>query len=208
MIYLYVKEHAVTKMKYFGKCTSRHPSKYLGSGKYWRRHINKHGKEHVLTTQVWSFDSQEDASEFALGFSREHSIVESEEWANLIPENGLDGTPIGIIFSDQHKANITKALLNRSDEVKERIRLSNIGKKHTDETKEALCLASTGKKLTDAAKEKISNALKEAHRKNPKITSDETKKRISAAGRGKKRSEETKRKMREAWLKRSSQHAT
>jgi hypothetical protein len=195
-------------MKYFGKCTSRQPEKYLGSGKYWRRHLNKHGKEHVLTTQVWSFDSQEEATKFALRFSDEYAIVESEEWANLIDENALDGTPVGIIFSDEHKANITKALLNRSAELKERIRLSNIGKKHTNETKEVLRLASTGRTHSQETKDKVSKALKEAHKKNPKITLDETKKKISIAGLGKKRSDETKRRMREAWLIRRSSCST
>ena len=41
--YLYVKQHSITGMKYFGK-TTRNPIKYIGSGKYWKRHISKHGK--------------------------------------------------------------------------------------------------------------------------------------------------------------------
>jgi len=50
-VYLYVKEHSVTKLKYFGKTTRSHVENYDGSGKYWKDHINKHGREHIKT--VW-----------------------------------------------------------------------------------------------------------------------------------------------------------
>ena len=33
--YLYIKQHSVTKLKYFGKTNSEDPIKYSGSGKYW-----------------------------------------------------------------------------------------------------------------------------------------------------------------------------
>ena len=42
--YLYIKQHKITKLKYFGK-TTKDPNKYLGSGKHWIRHIKKHGLE-------------------------------------------------------------------------------------------------------------------------------------------------------------------
>ena len=40
--WLYIKEHNVTGLKYFGK-TTRDPLKYKGSGTHWTRHISKHG---------------------------------------------------------------------------------------------------------------------------------------------------------------------
>jgi hypothetical protein len=45
--YLYIKQHSITGLKYFGKTTKSNPYKYNGSGKYWIRHINKNGKEHI-----------------------------------------------------------------------------------------------------------------------------------------------------------------
>jgi len=42
MIYLYVKIHKLTNLKYLGK-TIKDPFKYKGSGKYWLKHIRKHG---------------------------------------------------------------------------------------------------------------------------------------------------------------------
>lgn len=90
IIYLYVKQHSETKLKYFGKTTKSDPFKYLGSGDHWIRHLKKHGK-HVKTTEIWGFDDQSLCTAFALKFSAENNIVESKEWANKIPENGMDG---------------------------------------------------------------------------------------------------------------------
>jgi hypothetical protein len=92
---LYIKQHSITKLKYFGK-TTKDPLKYNGSGKHWIRHIKKHGKGYVITT--WVSEPYIDSialSEFALSFSRDNNIVESKDWANLILENGLDGSPVG-----------------------------------------------------------------------------------------------------------------
>ena len=50
--YLYIKQHSITKKKYFGKTVSKDPYKYTGSGKVWNRHIKKHGKEHIDTLWV------------------------------------------------------------------------------------------------------------------------------------------------------------
>lgn len=93
LIYLYVKQHEITGLKYFGKTMKRDPFKYLGSGEHWVRHIRKHGKEHVRTLEIWGFDDQELCTLFALAFSEQYNIVKSKEWANLRPENGLDGLP-------------------------------------------------------------------------------------------------------------------
>ena len=117
MIYLYVKQHSKTKLKYFGK-TNRDPYKYLGSGLKWKRHINKHGIEHVETHQVWKFESQEECTQFALQFSKSNNIVESNEWANLKDEDGLMGWGIGKTH------NLGKKL---SEETKQKISNSHIG---------------------------------------------------------------------------------
>lgn len=116
MIYLYVKSHNVTGLKYFGKTTKPDPHRYKGSGKYWKNHIAKYGYN-VTTEIVAQFDLPEEASNFALDFSKTYNIVESDEWANLKHENGLDGSPPGVVFSEEHR---------------ERIRQSRIGKCFND----------------------------------------------------------------------------
>lgn len=43
MIYLYVKTHNETNLKYFGKTIRDDYEKYSGSGKHWKSHLKKHG---------------------------------------------------------------------------------------------------------------------------------------------------------------------
>ena len=86
---LYIKELA--GIKYFGK-TTLDPNLYSGSGKIWKDRIKKYGKDNIKT--LWVSDVYYDPDELqviALHFSEENKIVESKEWANLQPENGLDG---------------------------------------------------------------------------------------------------------------------
>lgn len=88
---LYVKEHGVTGMRYFGKTTVALIESYSGSGKYWKKHIKKHGKQiNTIWTSKW-FTDETEIQDFALAFSELFDIVESNDWANLKLENGLDG---------------------------------------------------------------------------------------------------------------------
>jgi len=89
--YLYIKQHEVTGLQYFGKTTRKNVEGYLGSGKHWKRHIRKHGTNYVKTTWYMLFTNSVDLTAFALKFSQDNDIVESKEWANLIEENGIDG---------------------------------------------------------------------------------------------------------------------
>lgn len=93
-IYLYVKQHRETGLKYFGVTTKKDPYNYLGSGKYWRRHLRQHGSD-VLTLHVWKFLDEDECAAFALNYSHDNNIVESTMWANLQPENGRPGRPVG-----------------------------------------------------------------------------------------------------------------
>lgn len=90
MLYLYVKIHNKTGLKYFGKTTSIDPYVYKGSGKYWSNHIKKHGND-VKTIILKYFECEcDEAKDFAIQFSLDNNIVESIEWANLKIEC-LDG---------------------------------------------------------------------------------------------------------------------
>lgn len=90
-IYLCVKIHTKTNLKYFCKTATRNPYTYKGSGVHWLRHIKLHGKEYVKTLKVWTFDDEQSAKEFALKFSFDNNIVVSKNWANLQEENAIDG---------------------------------------------------------------------------------------------------------------------
>lgn len=88
-IYLYVKTHNVTGLKYLGK-TIKNPETYKGSGKRWLNHIKKHG--YNVTTEILLItESAKEIKDTGIFFSRLWNIVESKEWANLMEETGTGG---------------------------------------------------------------------------------------------------------------------
>ena len=111
--YLYVKQHNVTGLKYFGKTVQSDPVKYKGSGKVWTRHLKKHG-DNVSTLWTRLFENQDQLVEFATKFSKDNNIVESKEWANLKLEDGLWGGGVkGIKLkprTEEHKRKIAEAV--------------------------------------------------------------------------------------------------
>ena len=129
MIYLYVKTHLDTGLKYFGKTTKPNYEKYRGSGKYWKRHIQKYGYN-VKTELIFSHSDPEIVKQYALQFSERHDIVESKEWANLIPETGLDGGSLSEYHTPETRLKMSR---NRRGKVG-----TPAGWKHDDETKEHL----------------------------------------------------------------------
>ena len=91
MIKLYIKIHNKTGLKYFGKTSREDVYNYKGSGKYWSRHIKKHGYD--VTTIILKEFKETDGRivEYAMTFSKIFNIVSSNTWANLMDENGRDG---------------------------------------------------------------------------------------------------------------------
>jgi hypothetical protein len=126
MIYLYVKTHITTGLKYFGKTTRDDYDNYTGSGKYWLRHLRKHGFE-TKTELIFKHEDLDIIKEFAIQYSIENNIVESKEWANLKYENGLDGGSQSEFISDETKR---KMSLNRRGKVG-----VPAGWNHSEETK-------------------------------------------------------------------------
>ena len=187
---LYIKEHSVTGMQYFGKTTKEDPYQYLGSGKRWLRHIKKHGTEHVKNSWVSEpYIDSEEITQFALAFSADQNIVESKAWANLIAENGLDGVCAGTIFTDEHKAKISAARLGKprkpfTDEHKAKLSAAKLGKTHTAEAKANISAAQLGKPLSAEHKAKISAGKLG---KPGKPHTDKVKAKMSAARLGKTR---------------------
>lgn len=87
MIYLYVKTHKTTGLKYLGKTTAKDPHKYRGSSKYWRSHLNVHGTNYTTTILLATEDKQA-IKETGLFFSKLWNVVKSKEWANFQEEKG------------------------------------------------------------------------------------------------------------------------
>ena len=85
IIYLYLKIHNQTGYKYLGK-TIADPHKYEGSGKLWKRHINKHGYD-VKTKILFQTEDKEEFKKNGINVvfqNYEHSPYK-QLWGEFIP---------------------------------------------------------------------------------------------------------------------------
>lgn len=81
MYYLYIKKHKVTGLKYLGYTSSNDPHAYIGSGKYWKRHLSRHGYSYDTTILLKS-QSKNEIKETGIFFSLLFNVVGSNDWAN------------------------------------------------------------------------------------------------------------------------------
>lgn len=184
--WLYIKQHNVTGLKYFGKTVRKDPIKYKGSGTYWTRHLATHGYD-ITTTWLQLFTSKDDLVEFALTFSKENNIIESSEWANLEFEDGLSGSGYYRKCSQETIEKRVKA---------------NTGKTRTAEQKERMSIAQKelAKLITPNQKAERSAKASKSLKGRKVVITEETKAKISESltgvMKGVPKSEETKQKMR------------
>ncbi len=124
--YLMIKTHSITGLKYLCQTKKTDPFKYLGSGKYWRNHLKKHGKT-ISTKILKECQTKEEVRELGIYYSDLWNVVESDEWANLMKESGNGRAPgskwtftedhckhisaarKGCVLSEDHCKNISKA---------------------------------------------------------------------------------------------------
>jgi len=88
-IYLYVKTHNKTGLKYLGK-TTKDPFVYQGSGLDWQKHIKEHGYD-VTTEILRECKSNKEIATWGRYYSELWNVAKSVEWANRIPETGGGG---------------------------------------------------------------------------------------------------------------------
>lgn len=159
-LYLMVKTHTITGLKYLCKKVTTSDSKaisYLGSGTRWNNHLKVHGK-HINTEIIvkCELDKIEEFSKLCIEHSNKFNIVKSDEWANLIEENGLMGAVCGknnqmykkstidklkkTINSPIHKQKMIKNAIeiNSRPDVREKIRQSKLGDKNPSKRPEVI----------------------------------------------------------------------
>ena len=96
MLYLLVKEHNLTGLKYLCKKSARsfdECEKYKGSGVYWKKHLAKYGND-VSTTCLFVTEDKQEFKKIATKYSKEYDVVNSNQWANLIVEEGQGGNTV------------------------------------------------------------------------------------------------------------------
>lgn len=137
---LYVKTHNVTGLKYLGQTSKSDPHKYPGSGKYWVKHLKKHGKN--WTTEILcKAEDKQIVNEMGIYYSELWNVVASNKWANLKPESG-DGAAAGIYNPMRNPAVFEKQQAKiKSSVIKEKHRLATIAAMNRPEVKEKQRLA-------------------------------------------------------------------
>jgi hypothetical protein len=214
--YLLLKTHNTTGLQYLCKFTERvkikSPFKYKGSGTYWKSHLNKHGNN-VSTDILYKGYSEKELVTAAIFWSNVYDVVKNKQFANLIPENGLDGGVYGRKHSEEQKRKISKTLKGRKLSEEHRRNVSEAAtirkrRPHSEETKIKISEAQKGKNrkpFTDEHKRKLSEARK------GKKHSEETIRKMSESQKGKRRKphlEETKRGVKHAYDHRSMEEFT
>lgn len=180
---LYIKKCSHCGLKYFGKTKSQNIEKYTGSGSKWNNHLKKHDAKSIhLWNSDWYYDTS--ITRFALKFSKINKIVESNEWANLKNEDGLDGGWTHVHTPEiQAKAreNADKTMIERYGELRPLFLFSeknkgkipwNKGKtgiyKHNQDARDKISIAASNRIQPEKTKNKIRNSIIEHHKNKGK----------------------------------------
>jgi hypothetical protein len=168
---LMVKKHMITGKKYLCKTTEKNHHAYKGSGTEWKKMLEEHGREQVRTIVIFTSYSKSLFREVAERMSERLDVVASDDWANLIIENGVGGGMPGRIKSPEECEKIRQSKLGKkrgplSAQWRENISKGNIGKKMplrgpmSEEQKKAIGEANKGKEKDATWRENLANSLR------------------------------------------------
>jgi hypothetical protein len=155
LYYLYKKTHRDTGLNYLGYTKSPDPSTYQGSGKYWTRHIKKHGYN-VDTEILFETTNKQELKEKGIYYSNLWDVVNSEDWANLKPESGNGGTfvhrkdSIEKIRAYQKKKTWTKKALQNLKDIAVKSATKRKGGKWTEQHRQSRMQTYVNNNLTIA----------------------------------------------------------
>lgn len=173
-ISLYIKTHNITGLSYLGQTSNPDVNLYPGSGKYWKRHINKHGND-VSTFIILQCETIDNIRKWGLFYSTIWDVCESNEWANLKEEAGQGGKQsseirlkMSQIKKEQFASGKTESWCkgkSLSAETCKKISESQVGRKHSTETIQKMKCADRSKykriaPVSDETKRKLSEILK------------------------------------------------
>lgn len=173
IIYLYVKTHNKTGLKYLGKTSNQNPHNYSGSGKIWLEHLKQHGID-FSTEILKECSSNKELTYWGRFYSELWNVVNDPIWANKIPETGGGGP-----LTEEAKEKLRQHRIGKSSGM--------LGKRNTAESNEKRSASIKGKQrpnMTEEWKNNISNGRK-GKGLGPK--SEEVKRKIGDGNRGKKR---------------------
>lgn len=143
----------------------------MGSGKYWKRHYKFYGykSKDIQTIILHETYDLEEMKILGPYYSKLFNVVESDLWANLMEENGVDGGPhseaallkISISSKGRVKSEVTRKKLSESlkgretsPEHRKNLSKANTGKKLSPERIKRLREVNTGRKVSPETLEK------------------------------------------------------
>lgn len=164
-IYLYVKTHNKTGLKYLGQTAAIDPHKYPGSGVYWKSHLEKHGYDYT-TEIIKECQTKDEIKEFGIYYSNLWNILESNEWANLKIEQGDGGRQSEEVRRKIGEAGKGRIPWNKGKQIwseEDRKRIGEVNRlrgPQSDETIAKRVSKTTGKVRTDEQRKRSSDAQK------------------------------------------------
>ena len=177
---IYKTTNIINNKIYIGQDKNNKPN-YLGSGDLIKLSIQKYGKENFTKEILQICESQGE-----LNYYEKHYISLYNSTDKTVGYNISFGGTNGTMFNRQH-----------TNETKQKMSISHLGKEKSDEHKENISKSLTGKKMSDETKQKMSNSNLYKGKKKGGL-SEETKLKISKSKTGKKMNNETKQKMSES----------
>ena len=189
---LYIGQHCFNTKKdyYFAHGISHTGKIYGGHHTYFCRAVIKHGFEN-FSKEIIEYCNKDNIDEREIFYIKHYNSKNPDVGYNLTDGGG---SLSGYKMTDEHKAKIGLTNSMCSEETREKLRLANIGKRHTPESIEKMRLIKTGIRCSEDAKRKISESNK------GRVVSIETRRKIGDANKisllGKKLSDEVKEKLR------------
>jgi len=184
-IYLYLKTHNKTGLKYLGK-TTRNPFTYKGSGYDWVPHLEEHGND--VTTEIL-FETT-DPDEFYIvskNYSKKWNIAESNEFANRILETG--GGPGAkenhVIVKDSNNKTF-RVHVNDPRYLSGELISVNVGKTHSTKSKQLMSDKQFAAGGYGPKKHSVETIIKMSKSSMGHEVTEETKLKLSKANKGRK----------------------
>ncbi len=121
---VYLRTHPIglnggpTPFKYFGYSKNAKKRDYSSDNNAWGKHIKQYGSNYS-TEILLETDNQFDLTLFCINYSLEHGIWNNNDFANLMMENGLEGSTKKKFWSTNH-ASLTDAPMIKARATKER----------------------------------------------------------------------------------------
>lgn len=155
--YIYITTNLLTGKKYIGQHrASQFDDKYIGSGIYLNRAINKYGKTNFSCEVLEICNTKSELDEREIYWINKFDAVMSKNFYNI--STGGTGGDLGYFANKKRSETIKGHTV--SEETKQKMSESATGHVVSKETREKLRKANIGKKCSEETKQKMRESMK------------------------------------------------